>query len=67
MAFHENLVKEMRRILARGGAKQVSEQEAREALRNLSGFFRVLLEWGDRDSPKGELDNHAEEKGRRNR
>jgi hypothetical protein len=46
MSFSEELLRKTRKLLSsRTEDANVSDEEARESLRNIAGFFSVLLDW----------------------
>jgi hypothetical protein len=49
--FSNELVEKARVIFCRRSGAEVSHEEARQMLENLTGFFTVLHEW-DRDNRK---------------
>jgi hypothetical protein len=45
--FSPELIEETISVFERQTGREISHEEARQALENISGFFRVLQEWED--------------------
>jgi hypothetical protein len=45
MGFDESLVKRTKMLLSSYTGTEVTTEDARQSLHNLSGFLRVLLDW----------------------
>jgi len=67
MGFSEELVKTTRKLLSsRTGDDNISDEQARESLRNITGFIRVLLDWHTSEakpSPNDAGTKQADRKG----
>ncbi|MEE4450502.1 hypothetical protein [Novosphingobium resinovorum] len=53
--FSDALVEKARRVFQKRTSRKLTNEDARQMLENLTGFFRVLHEW-DRAQAKGDAD-----------
>ena len=46
-------IEDFRKLLQERSCRQITNEDAREALENLKGFFQILQEWDDAEKNKG--------------
>ncbi|EJU13620.1 hypothetical protein LH128_07859 [Sphingomonas sp. LH128] len=57
--FSNELVEKARSVFQKRTSQKLTNEDARQMLENLTGFFRVLHEW-DRAQAKGDVDPSRE-------
>lgn len=58
--FSDDLVEKARHVFQKRTSRKLTNEDARQMLENLTGFFRVLLEW-DRAERRSQSDAGTDE------
>jgi hypothetical protein len=57
---NDNLIDQTRKVWQRRLGRNVSREDAREIAENVSGFFKILVEWSREELPRQANDNCAQ-------
>ncbi|WP_257554523.1 hypothetical protein [Sphingobium sp. CFD-2] len=64
--FSDEIVEKARKVFQKRTSRKLTNEDARQILENLTGYFRVLHDW-ERTQRKREAEGAGPDKGRRNR
>lgn len=51
--YSSELIEQTISVFENRTGREISQEEARQAVENISGFFRVLQEWAEAESKEG--------------
>jgi hypothetical protein len=57
--YSPELIEQTIAVFASRTGRVISEEDARQAVENISGFFRVLQEWAEADDREGSAESPA--------
>ncbi|MCK9264498.1 MAG: hypothetical protein M0R18_11865 [Deltaproteobacteria bacterium] len=57
--YSPELIEQTVAVFASWTGRVISEEDARQAVENISGFFRVLQEWAEADDREGSAESPA--------